>query len=134
MRDDKTVMVVDDEEEILIAISKFLARNGIEAKCFDDPSDALKAMSENQFKIIITDIRMPKLYGYELIVELKKIGPLAAIIVITGYSNIDYVVRCIENGALDYFQKPLHDMSALLSTIRFCINRHKRWLGKDGLF
>ena len=132
MESSETVLIVDDEEHILKAISGFFKINGIKTECFSNPEEALEKMKTTPFKTIITDIRMPKIYGTNLVLKIKEVSPLSDVIVMTGYSNMEYVVTCFENGAFDYFKKPIHDMTNLLDTVKFCIARHERW--KASLF
>jgi len=130
------ILVIDDEVQILEAIKNFFSLHGIEVDAFNDPELAMKALKAKKnysYKTVITDIRMPKKYGYELITEIHAYTPLTDVIIITGYSNMDYIIKCFERGAYDYFKKPLNDMKPLLDAVLNCFKRHERWLSKDGL-
>lgn len=129
----ETVLVVDDEVDILEAIEKTLKLESIDTICFSDSEEAFGELRRNSYKTVITDIRMPKLSGTELIKMIKSISPLCEIVVVTGYTDIDYLIKCFEAGCTDYFKKPLHDTEAFIQSIQFLINKHRRWLSKDGL-
>ena len=91
-------------------------------------------MMKDNYNVVITDIKMPGMNGVELMKTLKNINPLCNIIMITGYSNMSYVVDCFSYGAVDYFMKPIEDLDVLVEATQQAIKRIERWRKGMGLF
>lgn len=70
----KKILVVDDEPDITASIKNGLTRNGFEVTTFNDPTTALASYNVNTYDLLLLDIRMPKMNGFELYRELKKKG------------------------------------------------------------
>lgn len=122
------LLLVDDEPEILKMLTRHLALEGYEVVSTASPREAVELMREHLFNLVITDIRMPELSGVELLGELRRINPLANVLIITGYSNMSYVVDCLAAGAVDYFTKPITDMELFLRIVSDAQQRVERWL------
>ena len=110
----ETVLVVDDEVDILEAIERTLKLESIDTICFSDSEEAFAELRRNSYKTVITDIQMPNLSGTELIKMIKSLTPLCEVIVITGQTDIDYLIKCVEDGCTDYFTKPHLDTDAFV--------------------
>ena len=121
------ILIVDDEEEILKMLKRHLELEGYDVSTTPDPFEAVELMKENLFNMVVSDIRMPGLSGVELLRELRAVNPLVNIIIITGYSNMSYVVDCLASGAVDYFTKPIRDMDLFLQVIGQTQKRMERW-------
>jgi len=105
-----SVLVVDDEKEI---------RNGLAAKVpwelwgfgrvdmADDGETALRKINEEDFDLVVTDIRMPIMSGLELLEALRKKDFDGVVIMISGYDDFHYAKQAFKLGALDYLQKPV---------------------------
>ncbi|MDD3234789.1 MAG: response regulator [Candidatus Cloacimonetes bacterium] len=103
----KTIMVVDDEQNIREIISEFLQEVGYSVNTAVDGLDALDKLAHEEYDLYIIDVYMPRMGGLDLIVKIKEIQPLAVIIVTTGYSSIDIAVKAIRAGAFHYLTKPI---------------------------
>ena len=121
------ILIVDDEEEVLKMLKRHLELEGYDVTTTPDPVEAVEMMKENLFNMVVSDIRMPVLSGVELLRELRAVNPLVNIIIITGYSNMSYVVDCLASGAVDYFTKPIRDMDLFLQVIGQTQKRVERW-------
>ncbi|MDH4224650.1 MAG: response regulator [Deltaproteobacteria bacterium] len=121
------ILLVDDEIEILNMLKRHLELDGYEVHTCLDPREALDVMGRELINLVITDIRMPSMMGTELMRELKKINPLVNIIIMTGYSNMSYVVECLAQGAADYFTKPFTHMETLMEAIAQTSKKIERW-------
>ena len=121
------ILIVDDEEEVLKMLKRHLELEGYDVTTTPDPVEAVEMMKENLFNMVVSDIRMPGLSGVELLRELRAVNPLVNIIIITGYSNMSYVVDCLASGAVDYFTKPIRDMDLFLQVIGQTQKRMERW-------
>lgn len=120
------VLVVDDESSITEALQENLEAEGYQVTSCNGPELALQEMKVNFFDIVITDIRMPEMDGVKLITELKRLHPICQIIVITGFSNLNYLVETLEKGVIDYFAKPF-DMQLVIETINLLKIKITRW-------
>jgi len=100
------VMIVDDEESIREWLSIALKKEGYEIKCAENGEQALELYKKDRFDAIITDIRMPKLDGLELLKEIKGLNPSANIIMTTAFGSMESAIEALRGGAADYITKP----------------------------
>ncbi len=112
--EDSSILVVDDEESMRVALAEALSRGGHRVDCVASGHDALAKMNTTTFKLVITDVRMPKMDGLEVLQEVKKLSPLTPVIVITAYGAVQNAVDAMRRGAEDYILKPfsLEDLEA----------------------
>ena len=112
--EERAILVVDDEESMRIALSEALVRGGHQVDCVTNGYDALTRVSSESFKLIITDVRMPKMDGLQVLQEIKKVSPRTPVIVITAYGAVQNAVDAMRRGAADYILKPFSfdDLSA----------------------
>ncbi|HUU11766.1 MAG TPA: sigma-54 dependent transcriptional regulator, partial [Phycisphaerae bacterium] len=106
---DARVLVVDDDEIILTSLSEFLRLEGYgveTARSFQEASSLLAAAT---FQVIIADVSMPEVGGFELLKMVRNRYPDTAVIMITGYGTIESAVEAIKHGAFDYLTKPIID-------------------------
>lgn len=104
------VLVVDDDLDLLQTLSRVLTRRGYTVTAAEDGVAALKAMEEanalDPFVAIISDVRMPKMDGTELLRHAKSVSPETEMILLTGYGTIETAVAAMKAGAYDYLTKP----------------------------
>ncbi|MCK9328498.1 MAG: response regulator [Candidatus Cloacimonetes bacterium] len=103
----KNILVVDDEQDIRELISDLLETKGYRILTACDGEDALSKMANESFDLFIIDMSMPRMDGMTLLKEIKKIQPLAVVIVLTGFSSIEGAVNAIQAGAFQYISKPV---------------------------
>lgn len=126
------ILVVDDEVEILQMMRRNLELEGYDVVTTTDPLEAVQLIKRELFSLILTDIKMPGMSGIELLREVKKINPLANVIIMTGYSSMANVVDCLGSGAMDYFVKPFVDLDIIITAINQARDRIERWRGSMG--
>jgi adenylate cyclase len=104
------VLVVDDSETNRDILARRLAREGYEVETASDGAQALEAVALRKFDLVLLDIMMPGLNGYQVLERLKTTPELRDIpvIMISALDEIDGIVRCIEMGAEDYLPKPFN--------------------------
>lgn len=102
----RTVLVVDDEPAMRSAIAESLRRKGCEIVHAADGREALARLDDVKPWLTITDLRMPKLSGLQLLKELKKRMPTMPVVVMTAYGSVETAVEAIKLGAYDYVVKP----------------------------
>jgi len=103
---DKKILIVDDEVEMRIALETTLRREGYNLTLAENGEQALEKLNEDTFDLVLTDVKMPKLNGIELLKALKQQSPGTIAIMMTAYGNIDNAVETMKAGAFDYLLKP----------------------------
>lgn len=102
----KKVIIVDDEVDTLDACNQILRKSGYTVETFNDPVKALERLREQSFDLMISDLKIPRMDGIELLKEVKRLDPEIAVVIITGYASIETAVESIKEGAYDYIPKP----------------------------
>ncbi len=113
---DKKILIVDDEGEMRIALNAALKRGGYQLETAENGRQALDKFEEDHFDLVVTDVRMPKMTGLQLLHEVKKRSPQTLVIVMTAYGDIDNAVEIMKAGAFDYLLKPF-SAEVLQSTV-----------------
>jgi len=102
----KNILVVDDEVEMRIALETTLKREGHNITLAKNGEEALELLNANTFDLVLTDVKMPKMNGLQLLKALKGKSPQTISIMMTAYGDIDNAVETIKLGAFDYLLKP----------------------------
>jgi two-component system response regulator AtoC len=102
----RRVLVVDDEENIRLVLRTLLKKHGYEVEIADSGEAALKALDSFDPDVILTDVRMPKISGLDLLATLKAKQHPATVIVMSAYGNVDLAIEAMKAGAYDYVGKP----------------------------
>jgi two-component system response regulator AtoC len=100
------VLVVDDEENLRLVLRTLLRRNGYEVETAASGDEALGLVDTFGPDVILTDVRMPKMGGLDLLATLKAKGNDATVIVMSAYGNMELAIEAMKAGAYDYVQKP----------------------------
>lgn len=116
-----SVLVVDDEARQLAALCDTLEDTGYRTTGFTSARDALAALRETEFDLLLTDLTMPEMDGVALLRAAQAIDPHLVGVVATAHGTIDTAVRAMQAGALDYILKPF-TLSAALPVIERAIN------------
>lgn len=116
------ILVIDDDKLVLKSVKQLLGRAAYEVFGANNCHEALELIQQNQFNLIISDIRMPETDGIAVIKKIKdyfssKKLPEIPIIFITGYASDDAPIDAIKLGAKDYLLKPF-DLDELLNSVR----------------
>ena len=122
------ILVIDDEDIIRQLLLRIFDKQGYYIETIDDGNAALKKISEGFFNLLITDLKMPKINGMDVLKEIKKINPYIEVIIITGYPTIESAVEAIKIGAFDFVCKPF-DLHQIISTVNRCLQRQKLNIG-----
>lgn len=103
----KRILVVDDEENARIALSKILAREGYEVASAGNGYEALNYLRGKEVELIITDINMPEMNGLSFLRELSKSHPESNVIMVTAYGEVESYIEAMNLGAFEYINKPV---------------------------
>lgn len=116
----RSILIVDDEVNIGVLLSKFLTRNGFEVTTATSGVKALEYLAKASFDLVLCDYRLEDTTGKEILVKVKEQYPKTGVIIITGYSDIKLAVELIKLGAYDYITKPLYP-DEILNTVNKAI-------------
>jgi DNA-binding NtrC family response regulator len=111
------ILVIDDEKSIRNVLKDILGNEGYQVDEAADGEEGFKKFSENNYDVILCDIKMPKLDGIEFLSKATALNAEVPIIMISGHGNIETAVDAVKKGAFDYIAKP-PDLNRLLITIR----------------
>lgn len=128
----KTVLIVDDELAIRETMEEILNYDGYAVLKASSGAEALKLVEKTEPDVIMLDIKMPGMDGFEVLENLKTRGVPAPVIVISGHGTLETAVEAVKNGAYDYLEKPL-DRSRLLVTLNNCISHKQVLYDRDAL-
>ncbi|MBL7225223.1 MAG: response regulator [Desulfobacteraceae bacterium] len=103
-----SVLVVDDEEDFVETIVNGLKKRTIDAVGVLSSEEALELLGKREFDVVILDIKMPGgMDGIETLKEIKKVQPLAEVILLTGHASVESSIEGMKLGAFDYVLKPI---------------------------
>lgn len=101
------ILVIDDEPTVTEAVAKICSAEGMTVSTAGQASEALRSLEENNFRLILCDIMMPELNGFQFLEELSKRGIHTPVVMMTGYSTVENAVKSLTStGAVDYIPKP----------------------------
>lgn len=101
----KRILIIDDEEKLRSLLARIISLEGFEVSQAATITAALKKLSQEEFDVLICDVKLPDGNGVQVVKEMKERQPLAEIILLTAYGNIEDGVLAIKNGAFDYIVK-----------------------------
>ncbi len=103
----KKILLVDDDENSLRGLAEILREDGFVVEEYSSPLDALAAVRERSFDIMLTDLLMPHMTGVDLLDEAKKIRPEMSVVLITAYGETESYLDAMNKGAVEYLNKPI---------------------------
>lgn len=112
------ILIVDDEQVIIDAVIKICSSEGYKVDSSIDAKDALNKLKKNNYKLIICDIMMPDIDGFQFLDEISKNKIISPVIMTTGYSTVENAVKSLYNGAIDFIPKPFTADELINSVVR----------------
>ncbi len=116
MKDNKTIIVVDDDQDFLVIIKQILERRGYQVETVLSAKAAIARLKDCFFNVVILDISLPDADGTELLPKIMEIQPDIIAIMLTGHSSVHNAVQSLNCGAFAYLEKPV-DPENLLSVL-----------------
>ncbi|RXQ96617.1 sigma-54-dependent Fis family transcriptional regulator [Ancylomarina salipaludis] len=116
------ILIVDDERSIRNTLKDILSYENYQVSLAENGMEAIKMVSDNEFDVILCDIKMPEMDGIEVLEKLQEIAFDVPVIMISGHGNIDTAVEAIKKGAFDFIEKPL-DLNRILITIKNALDK-----------
>lgn len=106
---EKGILIVDDEKDIRQLLYQALTQmGGYRVEMAKDGEEALQKIENSKFDLVLTDMRMPKMDGLQLVNELSKRRPEIATVVMSGHGSIDAALEAVRRGASDFLSKPFN--------------------------
>jgi signal transduction histidine kinase len=122
------VLVVDDEKEIRVFLSKALSRlGGFHVDVAESGEEALGKLEKEPFELVLTDLKMPRMDGLQLIAEIAKSKPETLTIMMTAHGTIDSALKAMKLGASDYITKPLN-LDEMILRLRKVLQEKQRFV------
>jgi PAS domain S-box-containing protein len=112
------ILIIDDEKDIRDVVSMTLADAGFDVQTASDGLLGLKACRDFQPHVAITDIRMPRMDGIELLEQMKASHPDVEVIVVTAFAEMDLAIKALQLDASDFITKPLHNDALMIAVKR----------------
>jgi len=116
MADKSRILVVDDEDALRAVLSGELSSTGYDVATASDGDEAITVIQNKKFDLVLLDIKMPKVDGFEVLKFIKKNFPTVKVIMLTGFADLKNAIESKKNGAEDFVSKP-YDLVDLLTTI-----------------
>ncbi len=121
------ILVVDDEKEIRELLMKTLTRlSHFRVELAEDGDEALKKIEQENFDLVLTDLKMPKKDGLQLVAEIAKSKPEILTVLMTGHGTIDSALEAMKEGASDYLMKPLN-LEEMIVRLRKVLEQRQRF-------
>lgn len=116
MADKSRILVVDDEDALRTVLSSELEGEGYEIATAADGDEAINIVQNKKFDLVLLDIKMPKVDGFEVLKFIKDKIPGLKVIMLTGFADLKNAIESKKLGAEDFVSKP-YDLVDLLTTI-----------------
>lgn len=130
-------LVVDDEQRICRFVARSLATHGFHVDSAGSGAEALRLAEANEYALIILDLLLPGIDGYEVLRRLVENNPAQRVLVLSAVGDVESKVRCLRLGAVDYMAKPFA-VAELVERVRLRVDAQSggsvpRWLDAGGL-
>ncbi len=103
----KRILIVDDEENTRIGLTKLLTQDGFEVESAANGNEALDYLDQKKVSLVISDINMPDMNGLTFLRELSRKFPSTSVIMITAYGGVESYLEAMNLGAYEYLHKPV---------------------------
>ncbi|HUI90468.1 MAG TPA: response regulator [Anaerolineales bacterium] len=123
-----TILAVDDEPGIALLCKRLLSRAGYLVVALTDPREAVAWLKEHVADLLLVDIRMPEVDGFELITLARQIQPDIAVLVMTGFGTVETAIRALRQGVDGLILKPFQEGEELIQSVKLALsdNQQKR--------
>lgn len=121
------LLLVDDEKDFIESLSERLQLRDFDVKTALNGDDAINLVGENEFDVIILDVKMPGKSGIDTLKEIKNINQLSQVIMLTGHATVESAIQGMKLGAYDYIMKPTdtEELIKLINKAYKIVEEHK---------
>jgi two-component system NtrC family response regulator len=120
----ESILIVDDEKNYLVVLKELLSEENYEVITAENALQALEIFKESDLDLVLTDMKMPKIDGIELLESIRSINSEIPVIIMTAYATVEKAVKAMKKGAFDYVTKPFQNEELKL-TVRKAIDLYK---------
>jgi DNA-binding NtrC family response regulator len=131
MASGEKILIVDDEEGMREFLTYMLEGESYQVFTATNGLEALEKLRQEEFALVLADIKMPGIDGLEMLRRIKEIDEQAVVIVMTAYASLDSAIKAIKFDAYDYLVKPFADTDKVLSIIEKGLARHYELTARD---
>lgn len=128
----RRILIAEDEELMRAILRRLFEGEGFEVSAADSAENAIKALAEQSFDVVITDIKMAGMTGIDLLDRIKTLDEYAMVIIITAFSSVETAVAALRKGAYDYVTKPFVN-EELLQTVNNALTQRQLFLENRSL-
>jgi DNA-binding NtrC family response regulator len=122
------ILVVEDEEGMREFLNILLAKEGYDVTTCECGADAIEKFKEQNFHLVVTDIKMPGIDGIEVLTRIKEVEPTVPVIIMTGYASMETAIEAVNKGAYSYLRKQTSN-DEIKQIVKKAIEM--RWLRKE---
>ncbi len=116
--DTPLVLVLDDEPGITLLCQRLLTRHGFEVVSYNQPRQAMEALNSQRFDLLLVDIRLPEIDGFDVIAHAQRVQPDLAVLVMTGFGTVETAIRALRQGVDGLILKPFESGEELVQAAR----------------
>ncbi|MFN3135063.1 MAG: sigma-54-dependent transcriptional regulator [Candidatus Kryptonium sp.] len=122
MAEKSRILVVDDEETLRYLLSSELAAEGYEVETAGDGDEAIESIKQKDYDVVLLDIKMPRVDGFEVLRFIKQNKPEIKVIMLTAYADVKNAIEALKLGASDFVSKP-YDLEDILTSINRALGK-----------
>ncbi|WP_462155882.1 sigma-54-dependent transcriptional regulator [Pseudoalteromonas piscicida] len=123
MTEEKTLLIIDDEQSIRDALTQLFEIEGYSVQCFSSATPALKKLSRQFSGVVLCDINMPEVNGIQFLEQVVQFDSELPVVFLTGFADVEVAVKAIQKGAYDFFEKPVSE--PLLDCIERALDKRR---------
>jgi DNA-binding response OmpR family regulator len=111
------IAIIDDEQDILNILERYLSKNGYDIQTFSNPQNGLSAVKSGNYDLLLLDIMMPTLDGISLLKDLHNSGNKTKVMMMTAFDTLERSIEAHKFGASNYITKPFKSLDVVKSKI-----------------
>ncbi len=119
------ILIVDDQLDMLRSVQALLHINGYRVELATGGDDALVKLREEHFQVVLLDLKMPGMHGFDLLGHIRDLAPETDIIIVSAYAGFNYTQKGLRLGANDFIRKP-YDPEEFLAAVRCGVERYQK--------
>lgn len=121
-----TVLVLDDESGITLLCKRVLTRAGFDVSAYTEPRKALEELTSRPYDLLLVDIRMPEVDGFDVITHARQNQPNIAVLVMTGYGTVETAIHALRQGVDGLLLKPFEKSADLLAAVQQAVGDRQK--------
>lgn len=121
-----SIVIIDDEPGIVKLCQRLLERANFKVEAFTDSIKGIEHIKQEKFDLLLVDIRMPGMDGFQVIEETRKNQPDMAVVIMTGFGTLETAIRALKQGADGLILKPFEEGAELLSTVKDALKERRQ--------